>query len=339
VDKRFLSIAIDTNLLRHDWYGLKVCDKLTTLAKGLQPAYLRIGGTAADFLTFDNNGSNQKLSHGDEGFFDDPAMEENLDSEMNFTISKTDLDKVHEIASKGGWDVVFDLNVLKRSKNGSWDPTNPLEIMHYVREKGYNFAWQLGNEPNHLSKFGRNMTAPQLGKDFSKLREILHNDPSLGTIIVGPDANALEDQTAKDYLKEFLESGGDVVNAVTWHHYYVNGRTAKIEDFYKATILDGLVAQLKEVSDIVVSTTPPNTKPWIGETSSAYGGGARGLSDRYVAGFMWLDKLGLSARLNEDIVIRQTLFGGRYALLDSDMNPNPVSRKIPSAFYLIAILT
>ena len=53
----------------------------------------------------------------------------------------------------------------------------------------------------------------------------------------------------------------------------------------------------------------------------------------------WLDKLGLSARLNEDIVIRQTLFGGRYALLDSDMNPNPVSRKIPSAFYLIAILT
>lgn len=143
VDKRFLSIAIDTNLLRHDWRGLKVCDKLTTLTKGLQPAYLRIGGTAADFLTFDNKASNPTVSHEEEALFDDPI--EDYFSEMNFTITRSDLDKTHEIASNAGWDVVFDLNVLKRRKNGSWDPTNPLEIMRYVRDKGYHFAWQLGN--------------------------------------------------------------------------------------------------------------------------------------------------------------------------------------------------
>jgi heparanase 1 len=62
-----------------------------------------------------------------------------------------------------------------------------------------------------------------------------------------------------------------------------------------------------------------------GETGSAYGGGAPGLSDRYVAGFLWLDKLGMAARLGVDVVVRQSLSGGNYALLDPEMEPLPVS--------------
>lgn len=62
-----------------------------------------------------------------------------------------------------------------------------------------------------------------------------------------------------------------------------------------------------------------------GETGSAYGGGAAGLSDRYVAGFLWLDKLGLTARLGIDVVVRQSLFGGNYGLLDQAVEPLPVS--------------
>lgn len=55
---------------------------------------------------------------------------------------------------------------------------------------------------------------------------------------------------------------------------------------------------------------------WNGETSTAYGGGTVGLSDRYVAGFMWLDKLGLSALMGMEVVIRQALVGGGYCLID-----------------------
>jgi hypothetical protein len=37
-----------------------------------------------------------------------------------------------------------------------------------------------------------------------------------------------------------------------------------------------------------------------------------------------MDKLGLAAQNGIGVVIRQTLFGGFYSLLDVDLNPNPV---------------
>lgn len=50
-----------------------------------------------------------------------------------------------------------------------------------------------------------------------------------------------------------------------------------------------------------------------------------GLSDRYIATFFWLDKLGVAAKTGLDVVVRQTLFQGHYALVDKNLEPNPVS--------------
>jgi len=36
----------------------------------------------------------------------------------------------------------------------------------------------------------------------------------------------------------------------------------------------------------ITQASGSKAKVWLGETSSAWGGGAEGLSDRYVAGFM-----------------------------------------------------
>ena len=39
----------------------------------------------------------------------------------------------------------------------------------------------------------------------------------------------------------------------------------------------------------------------------------------------WLDKLGLAARLGVDVVVRQSFYGGHYALLEThSRNPRPV---------------
>lgn len=47
------------------------------------------------------------------------------------------------------------------------------------------------------------------------------------------------------------------------------------------------------------------------------------MSDRFVAGFLWLDKLGYSARAGLNVVTRQSLFGGDYAMVSPNLTPNP----------------
>ncbi len=52
-DERFLSIALGSSLIRRGWENFNFSSaKLQNLAKGLAPAFLRIGGTDADFLLF-----------------------------------------------------------------------------------------------------------------------------------------------------------------------------------------------------------------------------------------------------------------------------------------------
>lgn len=62
----------------------------------------------------------------------------------------------------------------------------------------------------------------------------------------------------------------------------------------------------------------------IGETASAYGGGAPEYSNKFISTFIWLDKLGLSARNGIDLIVRQSFFKGYYALLYNDYSPAPV---------------
>ena len=69
--------------------------------------------------------------------------------------------------------------------------------------------------------------------------------------------------------------------------YYLDGRTCTMKDFYNPDVLDKLLYELEE-ANYILDKLDPGTPRWLGETSSAYGGGARGLSDRYGAGFLYV---------------------------------------------------
>ena len=129
VDEKFISVGIPWRTLVEWSFTATVDKQITVLTKALSPAYARIGGTAGDFVLFN----------------DLEKKPENFDKQTTFNINGKDLDRINQIAEKAGWQVLFTLSLLRRSTNGSWDPSNPLRIVKYAADNGYKFGWELGN--------------------------------------------------------------------------------------------------------------------------------------------------------------------------------------------------
>ncbi|XP_026210608.1 heparanase [Anabas testudineus] len=346
VDRRYLSVTVDASLAAEERFMyLLSSPKIRTLAKALTPAFLRFGGTRQDFMVFTPQGF-----HKDSGVTADPScdgvelpswLEDKLKKEwtqqqlilmkedlqrkytrVKFTESTVDL--LHSFTNCSGMDLIFGLNALLRTADNRWNSSNARSLLQYCESRRYRMSWELGNEPNsYEKKAGIRVDGEQLGRDFTHLRELmseskLYRDAGL----YGPDVGQPRDHRI-DILKGFLKSGARVVNACTWHHYYVNGRDASLDDFLDPVVLDTLTVKTNKVLQ-EVNLVSPGKKVWLGETSSAYGGGAAGLSDTFVAGFMWLDKLGLGAALGLDVVMRQVFVGsGSYHLVDDNLDPLP----------------
>jgi hypothetical protein len=68
----------------------------------------------------------------------------------------------------------------------------------------------------------------------------------------------------------------------------------------------------------------PGAAVWLGETGSAQCGGEPGFSNTFADTLWWLDELGRVARRGQQVVVRQTLAGSDYGLVDDrTMQPNP----------------
>nr|XP_022337561.1 heparanase-like [Crassostrea virginica] len=336
--EQFVGVTFDTGLIRVKWGKVDFrSPKVLALAKNLSPyshTYVRFGGTAADFCTFtlsnETTGKEAKPCLGKRPGCDPVSLilrnkQKNL---TEFYLTAKTWDEIHQFVQEAKFDIIFDLNVLKRTKDDKWNSTNARELMNYTQKKGYRMAgWELGNEPNsfHHLNSTLNVTAQSLGESFFQLSQILTQFPTIkGNILTGPSTTQLNKKPTVEYFTTFMETkAGGLVTSPNFHQYYVNGRIATVDDFTNSEILDSLQDELR-TGNRIIRDTGGKKQLWLGETSSAYGGGANGLSDAYVAAFMWLDKLGMAAKNNVGVVLRQSFYGGKYALLDDKtLDPNP----------------
>ena len=209
VDARFLSVAIDSHLIAERWKNFDFSSKrVLNMARALAPAYLRIGGTAADLLTFRvNPPKNTKLKNifVDETVQNSTASSQPLNNsclcgfekrlKTKFFMSGRDWIQLNEFARYANWSMLFDVNVLKRNKTKDrWSSSNARKLMKFSVLHGYtNLTWELGNEPNDLKRqLGFQMNPYQLGKDFKRLRRVLNQFPAFQkSSLVGPDINQL----------------------------------------------------------------------------------------------------------------------------------------------------
>lgn len=64
------------------------------------------------------------------------------------------------------------------------------------------------------------------------------------------------------YAETFLESQKNVVNYVTWHQYYLNGREAKAADFVNPRIFNWLPVQIESIGSVVAASAQ-NVSMWL----------------------------------------------------------------------------
>nr|XP_012153351.1 PREDICTED: heparanase-like [Megachile rotundata] len=256
VSDKFLSFGLDTSLLR-DMEDLPITnEKFINLAHHLSPAYVRVGGTSADCLHFNKTVeiSSKKVISAVDG-----------QDISNFTINKIHFENLYNFAIKSNLRMIFDLNVLIRNANGSWDNTNAKSIISFAKEKNMKLDWQLGNEPNSFYHvFNRTVTAIQLANDYYQLRNLLNEAGYNESLLVGPEVNHVGDtnHVGEHYAEIFLENDQNSVNYVTWHQYYLNGREAKVTDFINISVFNYLPQQIKSIKK-AIQLSGKNISMWL----------------------------------------------------------------------------
>jgi heparanase 1 len=131
-------------------------------------------------------------------------------------------------------------------------------------------------------------------------------------------------------MPQYLEISNDKIDLVSWHYYPQQSRRGPIavRRAFHSRLLDPKnldevkhwAEQIKQWRDLYA----PGKPIWLGETGNAQFGGEPGLSDVYLGGLWWMDQLGLLARSGHDTVVRQSLAGMNYGMInDADLTARP----------------
>ena len=345
---QFVSFTMDAGAAAH-WSTFKHefwDDPLSrALAAGLAPAIFRFGGTTEDYTKY-------VMSDSLESKDCSPLLPS--PTRPCITLNSTQLDAMAAFAQSAGWDLVFGANVgTSRSTTNEWDPTQLAALLRYASNANITFrGLELGNEPDLMCHHGegadreiyschhappnsswpdvRAITPGQLAKDYSKFTSLVHAAYP-DAMIIGNDL--AEVSKLETYGGEFLRNLSAPLDAFSWHFYYGPGSSRphglKPTQFSEPTTLDRFLTDATKAAAIW-KANGHGAKLWLGETSSTYGGGTANASASFVAGFMWLDKLGIAAALGHSAVMRQTFAHSSYSVIGArdhegkwDSLPNP----------------
>ncbi|KYQ46371.1 Heparanase [Trachymyrmex zeteki] len=274
-DQAFLSFTLDPATLQYNDF-IKNIEKSTNLARGLAPAYIRLGGPQSNFYNFE-----QIYSH-----------EINTDrNDMHFGTQWT---LIYQWAKNAGLDVIACITphyINKEFRTDSRDPRNIAELLSFSDRMGYNISWQLGYECQTRC----DLSGEELGRYVANLFEILKTFPRYSnSLITGPDIVAYRTAYQQKYLQDYLHSASAALSAITWHP---NLDSVSLSNNSISIYYDNMIAEKDELFKIINSA---EKKPlWIAESKSQES------KHQYLGAFIWMRRLGDAAKLGIQVVMRQ----------------------------------
>lgn len=285
-----------------------------------RPAYLRLSGTGANKTYYDM--SREPVTEPPPGY-ERVLTREQWDGAIRFA-ERLDL-KV--------W-VGINTGPGPRDDEYRWLPANAREFLRYNVRRDYPLAVaEYGNEPNVFGFSGipATYTADDYARDSIRFRRLLGNvAPKVklvgpGTFLTpaDPDGEAGLGFTlgpiAADIMPLLPRGFYDAVN----YHYY-NGFSTRLplEPHVPADPLDpgwltDQVVRSARYMQGLRDRYQPRAPVWLGEASTVAAGGQIGYSDRFIASFFHLNELGELGGLGIGVLVRQTLQGSNYGLLDA----------------------
>jgi heparanase 1 len=169
------------------------------------------------------------------------------------------------------------------------------------------FAYSVGNEPdlwrvNHVS-------APQLARDAVTLVNTLKNY-NIGKEVYGPSWAGVSESDATQFLP-IAAAGG--VTGYTVHNYPYGGKDCNVSAYLqKGPVTEHLASNLAKVR-AVADASAPNMLLVLEEVAGSSGGGCDNVTDRFVAGFAWLNTLATVGASGFHRVHRQDIAGWSFA--------------------------
>ena len=295
---------------------------LDRMVAPLSPFYLRVGGSEADKVFYSLD--------------DDPAVPPGYAS----VLTRSQWDSIHAFCERNNCKLIFTLNAgpASRREDGSWNTANAEALMAYAAAEGQKvYAWELGNEVNvffAVHGWKTQIDAKQYCNDLRVLRGLL--DRYFPQSLLASQGSAywpVLGETLNDFFgfsEETLRQANGLIDIFTWHYYPQQSRRcpfgtrrahpARLLDPYNLDEAAHWAEQINRLRDRYA----PGLPVWLGETGSAQCGGEPGVSDTFISGLWWLDELGLMARMNHPVVVRQSLTGMDYGLLDeATLSPRP----------------
>ncbi len=292
--------------------------KLRNLAAGLGPTYVRVSGTWANAVYFQND--------------DNPILEKAPEGFKN-VLTRPQWKGVVDFCKAVNGKLVssFPISDGMRDASGLWQPTQVKSLIDYTKTIGGDiYAAEFFNEPSHAAHGDapKGYDGKTYAKEFSVFKEFANAYyPSMK--IMGPgsigEGGILPSISIKtdDILSSLPKPKFEIFS----YHFYGTiskrcGGGQKPENALNEEWLSKTEKGL-EFYENARNKYMPDAPIWLNETAEAACGG-NPWAVTYLDSFRYIEQLGRLAKRGVQVVMHNTLARSEYGLLDHDTyNPRP----------------
>lgn len=319
-----LDIGFGYSLIGSPSYDLTP-PRLLMLARALSPGLLRIGGSAQDKLQYEVDDGRACPGYVEPQY---PCPQQ----APSTCLTLRRWHELHQFAAEANLSLIFGLNAChgRPAADRPMDLTATIRFLNYTARHGLRVhAFELGNELDG-SYTGSEGVAPEaLAEDLASLSDILRSlwpERRTRPRLLAPDVVVYTGRTqANPYFDRLLSSGRvlpTALDGITFHQYPYCANPNSTA----GTVLErGCLAKLTTAAAALSATGARyGLAALSGEGSNCWTGGVRNVSDVFLDAFYYAFQLSTMATHGVAAVIRQTLLGQIYQLVNATtLHPNP----------------